>query len=400
MFDLAGFFSLSLVFIVTYSISVRYPEISKILFVALIIRILVIAIGQIISLPDTTADARSFEYHAWRIAKNGFHNLIYYFPGFRYDFYNWFIAVPYSLFGRSVLMAQSMSLIFGIGCILYSWKIAKLIWDNYTAKKVAWTVALFPSLILYSCITMREVYICFFVLVALHAVILWVRTNSLKYIFFAFLGFLFAAFFNGAMLVGALTFLAIVFLSYLKKFYISIKYNKVNLKIISVLLILIFGMFFVYEKELNLPKLGILKELNLNVLFVKTINSTRGDASFPEWTKITSADQIIYKSPIRILYFVFSPFPWDIAKIVHLIGSIDAIIYMYLVFLIFKNKKAILADPALRVIFYILLIYIFIFSFGVGNFGTSIRHRSKLAIIFILLAAPLLKKLVFSKKII
>ena len=80
MFDLAGFFSLSLVFIVTYSISLRYPEISKILFVALIIRILVIAIGQIISLPDTTADARSFEYHAWRIAKNGFHNLIYYFP--------------------------------------------------------------------------------------------------------------------------------------------------------------------------------------------------------------------------------------------------------------------------------------------------------------------------------
>ena len=45
-----------------------------------------------------------------------------------------------------------------------------------------------------------------------------------------------------------------------------------------------------------------------------------------------------------------------------------------------------------------LLCYIFVFGIGVGNFGTGIRHRSKFAVIFILLAAPLLKSFVFSKK--
>tara|TARA_Y200000002_G_scaffold339231_1_gene309093 strand:+ start:76 stop:237 length:162 start_codon:yes stop_codon:yes gene_type:complete len=46
----------------------------------------------------------------------------------------------------------------------------------------------------------------------------------------------------------------------------------------------------------------------------------------------------------------------------------------------------------------ILLAYIFVFGLGVGNFGTGIRHRSKFVIIFILLAAPLIKKLTVFKK--
>ena len=40
----------------------------------------------------------------------------------------------------------------------------------------------------------------------------------------------------------------------------------------------------------------------------------------------------------------------------------------------------------------------FVHGIGVGNFGTGIRHRSKFAVIFILLAAPLLKKIIFKKK--
>jgi len=45
----------------------------------------------------------------------------------------------------------------------------------------------------------------------------------------------------------------------------------------------------------------------------------------------------------------------------------------------------------------LLLSYLFVFGIGVGNFGTGIRHRSKFVVMFILLAAPLLKKIVFKK---
>ena len=77
---------------------------------------------------------------------------------------------------------------------------------------------------------------------------------------------------------------------------------------------------------------------------------------------------------------------------------IDAFLYMYLVFLIFQNRKIIWKDPALRVLLIILLSYLIVFGVGVGNFGTGIRHRSKFVIMFILLAAPLINRLIFIKK--
>ena len=161
MIDLVGLTAILLVCIVTYLISIRWQEIATILFTAIIIRLILIFIDHfLIPLPDTTADAVSFEYMAWTIAQNGFTNLLDYYPGFRYDFYNWLIAIPYSLFGRSILMAKSIGLLFGIGSIVLTWKIASILWDDHVAKS-SWTITLFPSLILYSVIMMRSLYLFF-----------------------------------------------------------------------------------------------------------------------------------------------------------------------------------------------------------------------------------------------
>jgi hypothetical protein len=75
----------------------------------------------------------------------------------------------------------------------------------------------------------------------------------------------------------------------------------------------------------------------------------------------------------------------------------DAFLYMYLTILILLNIKVIWKDPCLRIILILLLSYIFVFGIGVGNFGTGIRHRSKFVVMFILLAAPFLKKIIFKK---
>ena len=78
---------------------------------------------------------------------------------------------------------------------------------------------------------------------------------------------------------------------------------------------------------------------------------------------------------------------------------IDSFIHIFLIYLIFQNRKAIWADPALRIIFLILLAYLLVYGVAVGNFGTGIRHRAKFVFIFILLAAPLLPKFTFYRKI-
>ena len=151
MFDLLGFTSISIITLITYILALKHPQIFKILMTALIVRIIFIILGNyFITLPDSTADANSLEGEAWTISQNGFFNLKDYYHGPDPRFISWFIAIPYSLFGRSIIMAQSISMLFGVGCVFLGWKLALKIWDRNIAQKVAWTIALFPSLILYS----------------------------------------------------------------------------------------------------------------------------------------------------------------------------------------------------------------------------------------------------------
>ncbi len=350
-------------------------------------------------LPDSTSDAAVFEITAWMLGQKGFLNVLSQFSFSPFIFFSWLHAIPYSLFGRSILMAQSISLLFGIGTVFFGWRLANIIWDNHTANKVGWTMALFPSLILYSVLFMREIYICFFLILALYGVVTWIKTDSFRSIVLLFVGFIGATLFHGAMFVGALVFVLIFTVKYLKNFIKLLINNKISIKniIFTSILVIILGLYL--SNRISLQYLGTFSSINKENLLKKTNYAFSGDASWPEWTKAKSGIELIYKAPVRSIYFILSPLPWDVKKIKHLIGMFDALLYMYLSFLILCNIKVIWRDASLRTVLILLISYIVVFAFGVGNFGTAIRHRSKFAFLFILLAAPLIKRLIFTKNV-
>ena len=295
-------------------------------------------------------------------------------------------------------MAQSISLIVGIGCIVLGWKISLYIWGKVIAKKVGWCIALFPSLILYSVLTLREVYSTFFILVALYGIVKWAKEDNLKSIIIVFIGFGCSIFFHGAIAIGALIFILIFGFESLKKFIYSLSNYILNLKYTIFVLIFSIILILYLSNKISVPYLNNYNYLtDTKIIFEKTKLSTMGNASYPKWLVINSINELVYKIPIRSFYFLFSPFPWDIKEIKHLLGFFDSILYLYLVSLILYNLKFIFKDKALRIIFLILLTYLIVFGVGVGNFGSAIRHRSKFIIMFILLAAPLIKKIVFKK---
>lgn len=399
MFDLLGFTSISIVALITYILALKHPQISKILITALIVRIIFIILGNyFITLPDSTADADSLESEAWLISQDGFFNLKDYYKGPDPRFISWLIAIPYSLLGRSIIMAQSISMLFGIGCVFLGWKLSLKIWDRNIAQKVAWTIALFPSLILYSVLVMREAYICYFLLIALIGVVDWVKTKNFKSILLSIIGFIGAVYFHGAMAIGAITFITIVGFVSLKKLIKQFLNFKINIKVfISFVFFLILFLLYV-NNYIQVPYINDFDFMtNYGILLEKSKISTRGVASYPEWTTVNKPVELIYKVPIRSLLFLYSPLPWNVTEIKHLIGFFDALLYMYLSILILLNLKIIWKDPALKLILLILLSYLIVFGIGVGNFGTAIRHRSKLVILIILLAAPKIKKFIFYK---
>ena len=398
--DLLGLISILIVFLITFVLASRWPQTSRFLFVALTMRLIFLIINNyVFYLPDGDMDGLIFEYHAWKWSQGGFLNTLNYFNGPNAYFLSFLIAIPYSLFGRSFLMAQSFSIFFGIASVFLSWMLAKKIWNNDIAIKVGWTVALFPTLVSYSVLVMREVYITFFLLVAFYGIVKWIEEKNLKFFFLTVIGFISATFFHGGSVVGLFIFLIIVSIY---TFVESMKLIMIYKIKVNVLMFLAFSMLIItlyITNKISFDYMGGFEHVtDLNYLSNVTQTRLVGDADFPNWTKINSNIEIFYKVPVRIFYFLFSPFPWDIVKIKHLIGLFDSILYLSLFCLIILNLKVIWNNNALRTILIILLFYFVAFSFGVGNFGTGIRHRSKFVIELILLAAPLIPKFVISSK--
>ena len=173
-FDYIGLISLLLVTLLVRKIALKQPSIALILYVALGIRILAIFINHnIFILPDGIGDAARFELKALDMSRGGFVSTIKNYTGFNSFSISWVIAILYSIFGQSELMAQSLSLLLGVGTVYLGWIASKKIWDARSANKAGWALALFPTLILYSVLILREVYVCFFLMLALNGIIDW-----------------------------------------------------------------------------------------------------------------------------------------------------------------------------------------------------------------------------------
>ena len=399
--DLTGFLSIVFVALITVYASRYYESLAMILYVALFFRLIAILLGNyFITLPESWGDAIRLEMKAWEYSQDGFFGVFSNFPSEAASYHmSWILAFFYSLTDRSPLMGQSISLIFGMGSVLIGACIANKIWNEQISLKVGWVLALYPTLILYSCLILREAYVWFFILIALYGVVCWFKEESFKSLIITFVGFFLATFYHGGMFIGGLIFLSILLLFYLRQILKSLKNFKISIKSLIILICSILSLFYFLYIADDIPKKLSFKYLmNLDFLLQEISMRNVNSAGYPEWTIPKSFFELIYKAPIRIMYFLFSPFPWDVTKPNHVIGLLDGTFFIILFILLIKNFKKIWGDQTTRVIFIILAFYLILFGISIGNFGTGLRHRTKFLIIFVLLVAPMFPNLTFNKK--
>ena len=399
--DLVGSISIVFVAFITFIYTKVYRSLATILYLALAVRLIVILLGHhFVTLPDWLGDNTKFELFAYNFSQDGFFGVFDNFPFGRSSFHiSWILAFFYSLTERSFIMGQSLSLLFGMGSILLGSQIAYKIWGEKISIKVGWILALYPTLILYSCLILRESYVWFFLLVAVYGLLCWSKEKTFKSFIIISTGFFGASFYHGGMIVGGFAFLFIIFVTSFNETLKRLQYSKISISSITLLSISLVSLIFLIAISDSLPKIGSLK----NMFSVETIiheieMRNKNRAAFPEWTVPKDGFELIYKAPIRIIYFIFSPFPWDIKKSAHLLGLFDGIFHMILLFFFIKNFKSIWSNKSLRIIIIVLAIYLIQFGLASANFGTGLRHRTKFLIVSILMIAPWIPRLVFNRK--
>jgi 4-amino-4-deoxy-L-arabinose transferase-like glycosyltransferase len=397
MADLLGITGLAFIALCIMLCAQRWPSAAKILWVAFAIRAgAALFHFYVAPLPDSGADARTFERVAWEWAQGGFGETLGHFTGPHTYLISWIIALFYSATARSLLLAQSLSVFMGTGTVLLGWLFVRELWGERVAMKAGWVLVFFPTLVLYSAITMREAYIWFFLLLGLLGAVRWARQGGVKPLLLAAFGFLGATSFHGAMIVGLLVFGGIVLWRSIKRVVLGLLNSKVRVLalVVSVLAVVPVGAFL--TGVVSVEYLGDISQASdIERLVKRTAIYTQPSdgAAYPLWTVPNSPAELLYKGPIRVAYFTFAPFPWDVRRPAHLMGLIDGLIYLALAFLIWRHRKVIWEDPAARLILFILLAYLLVFGLAVGNFGTGIRHRAKFVVMAIALAAPLLPRI-------
>jgi hypothetical protein len=401
MQDLLGWVFLLIVFVVILILPKKHSHIKNILLVAFILRAIVVVFDQyeLIRLPDGYADASKFETLAREFSRN--QGLSVLFDFFIPDSFliSRIISIFYTIFGENKMMAQSISVLLGVGSVYLVYKLCLNLWDYCSAQKAAWVTALFPILILYSSITLRETYIIFFLLIGLNSIAKFMKDHSFISLLQVLFSFYVLTFFHGPAAIGGFVFLTYLLLNLIKKQLILLYNFKINILSFFLIIIYLIPLILFANNYIQLPYIGGIKTLfNLDKFIPKINNYINDTASYPEWFIITNNLEFYSKGIIKIFYFVYSPFIWDIESYHHLLGLFDGILYIILTIYVIKNWQAIWENPITRLFILLFIVYIIIYGISIGNFGAATRHRSKFVVILIVLAAPKLHKFIFSTK--
>ena len=202
----------------------------------------------IFKLPDSNADAIRFEYKTWVFSQLPFLEFLRSFNSYSTAYtFTWFLSVFYRFLGRSPLLLESINIITSLFCIILVYKISILISNNKSKSlQSALLFAVFPSIVLYNVIILREIYIVFFLLNGSYFIIKWTNTKDLKFAIYALLNFVPLYFLHGGLLVGALVFVAAILLRSIKDIINYFMYNRLLINQVILIFLFSFGFFFYF----------------------------------------------------------------------------------------------------------------------------------------------------------
>lgn len=364
--------------------------IKKILIFAFLIRLILMIINvYVIILPQGGSDAIYF----YRLAEN-----FYYSTTIDYEqvlssgtyFFTYYGSLIFHAFGLSPFVVSLMSVIYGTITVNYIYKSSLLLWDNEkNALRVAWFAALFPQLCLNSALFLREPIISMLTAIsAYHLIQFWKYQKATGVIIFVILTLVNTLLHTGSIfaLVGLVAAIILVQQKTRSK-------NKAFLIKLVALGVIGGSMMFVLNTGYGLEKVDQESEDLYADITAIQISGTRGGAMYPDWMQLQGGATDIIKAPVRMVAFLFAPLLPPMARSGgHLLGVFDGLLYLLLAIGIYKlRKEFLMPNKTALAILFVLLGLVFVYSMGVSNFGTGIRHRGKIA--------PLLLILYFHPKI-
>lgn len=334
------------------------------------------------ALPFSGADAATFEMFAWRWSQGSLTDVLSTFDVSRSYLISSITAFFYYFAGREPFIPIIINGVLGLFIMYYSIKLFDEVWGGNEKRKILFfvLVAFSPMLTINSAVILRENYITLFLLIATFHLAKFANTNNTISAAFFIVFTLFSSFFHGGTILYALGLPLYLFFSKGTMSY--------SAKVFSMALFFIVLAFILSYMEFG--KLAEIQDEGLSAEYLAERLSSIQDANTTYLQNMipTNAFDLLWQTPIRAFFFLTKPFIWDIRSFGHAISFLDALVWIFIVFTIYKNRVVIYKNPAAVAILLSCIVAIFAFAYGTSNFGTAIRHRTKFYVEMLVLAAP------------
>ncbi|HDZ47799.1 hypothetical protein LCGC14_0107010 [marine sediment metagenome] len=367
------------------------------LIAAYIIRSFLFALDylNIFSPPGADTDALRFTRMAFEWSQLSWPDLLSLNVMFNSLFYSWLGAMIMKLVGTSHHILPVMSFLFGFVVVATTALIAKDLWGKRTATIVAFIIALYPFAAFNSILAMREEVAIMFFILGLYFFLKWVGGQSILGLLWGCLFFGTAVLFHPGW-IGAFIGVAGYLAFFLYKVVFKTDTTKVSfhstVKILLSSAMLVFSLGMIgFGGGVSLGKgieVGGDEESGIgSAIESRFVRPATGGSAYPAFIAQGNPYTQPWLIPARIVYFHFSPFPWDIRSPRHLLGVVSSVLYMFLAWRVYKGWGTIKRREECLAMLFIFGALTFIFAIGVTNIGTATRHKTKLLGIFLLLAA-------------
>lgn len=341
-------------------------------------------------LPDSGADAVSFERIGWEWAQMGWGALGGNF-GLGSTLYTWTVSVVYLVFGREALLLQTLNVAMGTGVVALAYLAASHLWNGSAARMTGWFVALWPSLILYSAIPLREAFFTFGLALATLGAVLWIARGSTRGFLLAFAGAGIATAYHGAGVVALLALILASVASVVRALVTARPSLPRRALELGGLAAALAAAWVVADEPLD--HVGGASMFTVETISARMALAQNADSGYLESLRADSWFDVAWQTPLRMAYFLFSPMVWDIEKASYLVGFFDAVLYLVVIISLARASPRLRKVPAAWFVAGLALLLLVALALNTLNAGTALRHRAKLAPLLLVLvtAAPFVR---------
>lgn len=366
-----------LAMISTFSRSKNLRKYSQSLTLALLFRILLMLIDlyayPAFVLPNGHSDEDMLFAYAAQYAIDGKTNRGY---------YTIIMGILFRFIGSNRLYGQYVSMLFSmVSLICLCDALEQLELSDSVKYKVVRIVCLLPNFAILSSLFMKEASATMFLSLSFYFFVKWTREKRNMYYFIA------AALVLPAAMIHSGTIAALVGYIAIRMIYDNNK-GIIKITFVNVILTLVLAFAAVYlinhTGSTFTSKFGSIDSLD-------EIANVREGAKSSYLRYVGNSNNpvnFILFTPLRIIFFLFSPMPWMWRGFADVIAFFfSSLYYLVVIWNVLKYLRKSRADnPGNRslvtVLFVVAMAIVFVFAWGTTNAGTASRHRDKTVVLF------------------